>query len=73
MIRATVLLLLIALPASAADIRDKNGNLTGRFEQRDERTYLLDQNGNPRGYSVTHGGTTEIRTNDGNLVRRITR
>lgn len=75
MIRAIIVLLLLAVPATAQTtgyIRDKNQNLLGSIQQRGERTYILDKAGNPQGYSTTQGGVTKFYDVNGNQRNQIT-
>ena len=65
----------VAVPALAqnATIRDRSGNPLYKLDQRGDRTYRLDNAGNPKGYSrELPNGNVEYRTNAGDLIRTET-
>lgn len=68
-----IALILLAVPAAAQTIRDKNGNPIGHYSQEGSRTYFRDNAGNPHGYWQQEGNSTAHRTNDGNLIDKVGR
>ena len=73
LLKAALVLLALTVSVSAQVVRDKNGNPLYHFEKRGDRVYTLDNVGNPHGYARTlPSGTTEYRTNDGDLISRET-
>lgn len=68
-----IAMILLAVPASAQTIRDKNGDPHGHYSQEGSRTYLRDNAGNPHGYWQQEGSYVVHRDNNGNLIDKVGR
>lgn len=74
MLRLSLVLLALSVPASAQVFRDKAGNPVAHTEQLGNRTYLRDNAGNPLGYSERKSnGTIEYRDKKGDPIGTQTR